>query len=64
MLLQGKWRASFTMYPALLPIIFLFAFLILHVIKKFDKGAVILKYLYIFCMSIILVSYIYKIIHF
>ena len=64
LLLQGNWWASIKMYPALIPIIFLFAFLILHLLRKFDNGAKILKFMYIFCTVIILVSYIYKIIHY
>ena len=64
LLLQGNWWSSFKMYPALLPVIFLFAFLILHLIRRFKQGPEILKFLYIFCVVIILVSYIYKIIHY
>ncbi|MBK6379936.1 MAG: DUF2752 domain-containing protein [Chitinophagaceae bacterium] len=60
LLLQGDVPGSFIMYPALMPILLLFAFLILHVILKIRNGANILKYMYIFCTGIILVSYIYK----
>ena len=48
------------MYPALMPIILLFAMLLLHIILKIRDGAIILKYMYFFCTGIILVSYIYK----
>jgi len=64
LMLRGNWWASFKMYPALLPILFLFAFLIVHLVGKFENGAKILKFMYIFCVVIILVSYIYKIIHY
>jgi len=64
LVLHGNWWAGFKMYPALLPILFLFAFLILHLIIQFKRGAEILKFLYIFCTAFILVSYIYKIIHY
>ncbi len=50
------------MYPALVPIILLFGFLLLHLLKRFKHGTAILKYSYIFCAGIIMVSYIYKII--
>lgn len=60
LLMKGHVSASFFMYPALIPILLLFALLILHVVLKFRNGAVILKYMYFFCTGIILVSYIYK----
>jgi len=60
LLMKGQVNASFFMYPALMPILLLFAMLILHVILKIRNGAVILKYMYFFCTGIILVSYIYK----
>ena len=60
LLLKGDASASFFMYPALVPIVFLFVMLLLHVILKIRNGAVILKYMYLFCTGIILVSYIYK----
>lgn len=59
-LLRGDLPASFLMYPALIPVILLFAALVLHLILKIRNGAVILKYMYFFCTGIILVSYIYK----
>ena len=60
LLLKGDVSASFFLYPALMPIILLFAVLLLHVILKIRNGAIILKYMYFFCTGIILVSYIYK----
>lgn len=62
LLLKGDVAGSFFMYPALMPIILLFALLILHVLLKIRNGAAILKYMYIFCTGIIVVSYIYKLI--
>ena len=50
------------MYPALIPIILLFSFLIIHLVKHIKNGTAILKYAYIFCAGIIMVSYIYKLI--
>ena len=60
LLLKGDVGDSFFMYPALMPIILLFAMLLLHIILKIRDGAIILKYMYFFCTGIILVSYIYK----
>jgi hypothetical protein len=62
LLLNGDITGSFIMYPALVPIILLFGFLLLHLIKRFKHGTAILKYSYIFCAGIIMVSYIYRII--
>lgn len=60
LLLKGDLSASFFKYPALIPILLLFAFLLLHVVFKIKNGTIVLKYLYFFCAGIILVSYIYK----
>lgn len=60
LLIKGDLQASFMTYPALIPILLLFTVLILHVILKMRNGAGILKYMYIFCTGIIIVSYIYK----
>ena len=62
LLIKGDVTSSFLMYPALIPVLLLFSFLILHVITKIKHGAAILKFAYIFCAGIILVSYIYKLI--
>jgi Protein of unknown function (DUF2752) len=62
LLLKGQWLESFKMYPALLPVLLLFAFLILHLIKNIKGGTAGLKYSYIFCAGIILVTYIYKLV--
>lgn len=62
LLLSGNIPGSFAMYPALIPILLLFSFLVLHVVFKIKRGAIILKYSYIFCAGIILLSYVYKIV--
>jgi Protein of unknown function (DUF2752) len=62
LLIKGDFTESFLVYPALLPIILLFTFLILQVTLKIKNGAAILKFAYIFIAGIILVSYIYKLI--
>jgi Protein of unknown function (DUF2752) len=60
-LLKGDIRNSIAIYPASIPILIMFIFLLLHLKFKFTRGAGILTILYIFCAAIILVSYIYKI---
>lgn len=60
LLLKGDIKASFFMYPALLPILLLFGFLAINLLLKLKNGPNILKYMYLFCTGIILVSYIYK----
>ena len=62
LLLKGDVSSSFFMYPALIPILLLFAMLILEVSFKIKNGPNILKYMYFFCTGIILVSYIYKLV--
>jgi hypothetical protein len=61
LLLKGQIGESICMYPALIPIIILFLFLIVHLIFKFNKGGTFLKYNFIVVMSIIVVSYLFKI---
>jgi hypothetical protein len=62
LLLNGDLPGSFKMYPALIPVMLLFGFLVLHMIFKIKNGTAILKYSYIFCAGIIMLSYIYKLI--
>ncbi len=62
LLLSGDLSGSFKTYPALLPIILLFGFLILHLVRNIKSGSDILKYAYFFCAGIIMLSYIYKLI--
>lgn len=62
LLMKGEVYQSFKTYPALLPIILLFAYLILHLINKYKSGSVILKYSYFFCAGLVMLSYIYKIV--
>ncbi len=60
-LLKGNIRESLQLYPALLPIILMFCFLILHLFFKFKNGALILKIIFIFNGVLIVLSYIFKI---
>lgn len=59
-LFKGNIWESILHYPALLPLIFMFAFLSIHLIFKIKNGAKILKYLFIFNAIIIFVNYIIK----
>lgn len=60
LLVKGDVAASIGRYPALIPILFLFVFLLIHLIFKIKNGAAVLKYTYFFCAGIIMVSYIYR----
>jgi hypothetical protein len=60
-LLKGNLVRSFELFPALLPMLALLIFLLLHLIFKFPKGAFILKILFIFTTSILVVGYVMKI---
>ena len=61
-LLKGNLLESLKVYPALLPTIFMLAYLTLHLIFKFEKGALVLKISFIFTASIILLNYVIKLI--
>jgi len=61
-LLKGNVLESIKTHPALLPILFMFIYLFLHVKFKFRKGATVLKISFIFTTSIMVVNYIVKLI--
>lgn len=63
LLTEGKLLDSLKMYPATIPMICLWVFAAAHLYFKFKYGARIIQYLFIFCASIILINYIYKIIY-
>lgn len=62
-LLKGNFCQSFLLFPALMPVLIMFAFLVLHLIFKFKQGARILLYMFIGNTSIVIFSYLYKIIN-
>ena len=62
-LLRGHFQESFSLYPALIPVIFTFIFLGLHLKYKYNNGAKIVQWGFIFSCTIILVSYIFKVSH-
>ena len=59
-LLRGNFAESLALFPALIPTIILIGYLILHLIFKYKNGANILKYLFIINTTIVVLSYIYK----
>jgi len=59
-LLKGEMVESFVLFPALLPTVALIVYLVLHLIFKFQHGAAILKNLFIINTTIVVLSYIYK----
>ena len=59
-LLKGNIAESIAVYPALLPMIILFLFTALHLIFNFRKGALIIKILFIFTVSIMFIHFLYK----
>ncbi|MCF8297546.1 MAG: DUF2752 domain-containing protein [Saprospiraceae bacterium] len=61
-LLKGNLLQSLKIYPALLPTIFLFFYLILHLVYKYKNGAFVLKISFIFTVSLMVINYILKVI--
>lgn len=59
-LLKGNFTNSLYLYPALLPVIFLLIFLLLHLKYKFKNGASVIKYTFMVCALIITVNYVLK----
>ncbi len=59
-LLQGNLSESFHLYPALLPTIFTLGLTALHLIFKFKNGADYIKYSFIVTVTIVVISYIFK----
>jgi hypothetical protein len=60
-LMKGDVAGSFELYPAAIPMLLLFCYLLLHLYFRFKNGAKIMMLLYFFCAIIIAVHYIYKI---
>jgi hypothetical protein len=60
-LLKGNLWESILAYPALIPLILMFIFLIIHLVKDLQHGAKILKYLFIINAIIISLNYLIKI---
>ncbi len=60
LLLEGKFWESIQMYPALIPMLLLVVFLILHLIFRFRFGARALLYSSLGITAVIFASYIVK----
>lgn len=61
-LMKGEVLESILLFPALLPLMAMFAFLGLHLAFKLKHGALVLKIFYISNAFLILGNYIFKII--
>ncbi|MFP4620542.1 MAG: DUF2752 domain-containing protein [Bacteroidales bacterium] len=62
-LLRGDLWKSIQLFPALIPMLFLFVFLALHLVFNFSKGATVLKYVFIGDIGIIIIDYIIRFTH-
>lgn len=60
LLLKGEIAESFWMYPALIPTILMVGFLVLHIIRKYKYGHVVLLYLFILNIGLSIFNYINK----
>lgn len=60
---EGKFIESIKMYPAFIPMLIMWIFLVLHLIFKFKKGALWLRNIFIFNVILILTNYLIKHIH-
>lgn len=63
LLLKGEFIESLQAYPALLPVLFMLVFLVLHLIFKFKKGALILKFSFIFTITVMIVNYVIHVVN-
>ncbi len=61
-LVRGDFAYSFQYYPALLPVLFTLTLTALHLFFKFKNGASFIKYSFLLTISIVVVSYIIKLI--
>jgi hypothetical protein len=59
-LLKGNFKESFYLYPALLPVFLTLGLTVTHLIFKLKNGAAFIMYSFITTTSIVVVSYIIK----
>ncbi|MCF8415848.1 MAG: DUF2752 domain-containing protein [Crocinitomicaceae bacterium] len=57
LLLKGEWYESFILFPALIPLMFTFTFVGLHLYFKWRNGAKWITILFSFSALLILISY-------
>ena len=62
-LLRGEWSQSIGFYPALIPIILLLLFALVHLRLKIPKGNLVIRYGQVIVVILIAGNYIYKIIN-
>jgi Na+-driven multidrug efflux pump len=62
-LLRGNFSTSLELFPALVPLLFMFLFLMMHLVFKFRSGAAILKYAFIVNAFIIMVTWVIRMAH-
>lgn len=60
-LLKGNFIESIKLYPALIPMLVTFTFLVVHLKFKFTFGAKLLTILFICTISIMALNFLYKI---
>jgi len=61
-LLKGNLEQSFYLYPALIPIIIMFVFLVFHLIFKFKNGAKWLKYQFLLIALLVTANFVIKLV--
>lgn len=59
-LLRGNFWESIKLYPALLPLIFMFSLLLIHIKFRLKHGALIIKLLFFLSVSLIIGNFIFK----
>lgn len=59
-LIKGELVESFLLFPALIPVMFTFVFLGLHLVFKFKHGAKILVYSFSISAALMVINFIYK----
>jgi len=62
LILKGEFVAAFAMYPAIYTLFLMFVFMGFHLKFNFEKGAQILKWLFVLNIGIIVTHYILKLI--
>ena len=62
LILKGEFVAAFAMYPAIYTLFLMFVFMGFHLKFNFEKGAQILKWLFVLNIGIIVTQYILKLI--
>jgi hypothetical protein len=59
LLLRGEFLESFTLFPALIPMLFTIGFLPIQLKLKFDRGGLVLMWGFISTITLMLTKYIF-----